>query len=77
MYLTPSTGAGVVRGHYNGRGRDRLGRAACMTGLILGLGACASVPAVGPDGLYAHSIGGAPVTATATPYSAALACMAN
>ena len=77
MYLTPQIGARVVRGRHNGRGRDRLTRAACMTGLILGLGACASVPAVGPDGLYAHSVGGAPVTANDTPYSAALACMAN
>ena len=40
------------------------------------LAGCVS-PVAGPSGLYATPIGNAPVTANATPYSAALFCMAD
>jgi curli biogenesis system outer membrane secretion channel CsgG len=48
-----------------------------MTGLLIGLCACANVPVAGSDGLYARPMGGAPVTANDTPYSSALVCLAN
>ena len=40
------------------------------------LAGCVS-PVAGPDGLYAHPIGNAPVTTNATPYSAALVCLSS
>ena len=57
------------------RGRA-LRATALISGAALALSACVS-PVAGPDGLYAHSIGNAPVTANATPYSPALVCLAS
>lgn len=55
-------------------------RLAKITGALaaasLGLAGCVS-PVAGPDGLYAHPIGTAPVTTNATPYSTALVCLSN
>ncbi len=48
--------------------------ALCATGLTLA--GCIS-PVAGPDGLYAHPIGNAPVTTNATPYSTALVCLGD
>ena len=42
----------------------------------LALAGCIS-PVAGPDGLYAHPIGNAPVTTNGTPYSTALVCLSN
>jgi curli biogenesis system outer membrane secretion channel CsgG len=42
----------------------------------VGLSGCVS-PVAGPGGNYASSIGDAPVTANATPYSAALVCLSE
>ncbi len=42
----------------------------------LALAGCVS-PVAGPDGLYAHPIGNAPVTTNATPYSTALVCLSS
>jgi curli production assembly/transport component CsgG/holdfast attachment protein HfaB len=42
----------------------------------LGLSGCIS-PVAGPSGLYTRPIGGAPVVANPTPYSAALVCLGD
>ena len=42
----------------------------------LALSGCVT-PVAGPDGLYAHPIGTAPVTSNATPYSPALVCLSQ
>ena len=47
--------------------------AAVSAGALL-LSGCA-MPVAGPNGLYAHPIGDAPVTANPTPYSSALVCL--
>ncbi|MEM8920721.1 MAG: holdfast anchoring protein HfaB, partial [Pseudomonadota bacterium] len=49
-----------------------------LTALIsaLALSGCVS-PVAGPKGQYASPIGGAPVTANPTPYSASLVCMGD
>ena len=51
-----------------------------VTGVLaaasVALAGCIS-PVAGPDGLYAHPIGNAPVTTNATPYSTALVCLSN
>ena len=55
--------------------RSRAVRAIALVSCAgLALSACVS-PVAGPDGQYAHSIGDAPVTANATPYSPALVCL--
>ncbi len=60
--------------------RSAKGRAVRATVLAcvgtLALSACVS-PIAGPDGKYAQTIGNAPVTANATPYSPALVCLAS
>ena len=60
--------------------RARLSRAgrlgALLCSAVVGLSACVS-PVAGPDGLYAHSIGDAPVTTNATPYTPALVCLSS
>ena len=49
---------------------------AVVTACAMALSACVS-PVAGPSGLYAHSIGDAPVTANPTPYSDALVCLSE
>lgn len=50
--------------------------AGALAAAALALAGCIS-PVAGPDGLYAHPIGNAPVTTNATPYSTALVCLSN
>lgn len=50
--------------------------ALALAASALVLGGCAT-PSAGPDGLYAHPMGDAPVTANPTPYSPALVCLGN
>jgi curli production assembly/transport component CsgG/holdfast attachment protein HfaB len=50
--------------------------AALLSAASMGLSGCLS-PVAGPNGLYAHPIGDAPVTTNGTPYSAALVCLAS
>src|SRR5277367_3347737 len=49
---------------------------AVVTACAMTLSACVS-PVAGPNGLYAHAIGDAPVTANPTPYSDALVCLSE
>src|ERR1700722_8021271 len=49
---------------------------AILTICAMTLSACVS-PVAGPSGLYAHTIGDAPVTANPTPYSEALVCLSE
>lgn len=57
--------------------RARLFKATgAMAAVSLALAGCIS-PVAGPDGMYAHPIGNAPVTTNATPYSTALVCLSN
>lgn len=59
------------------RERSRLLRTtAVLTAVGLALAGCIS-PVAGPDGLYAHPIGNAPVTTNSTPYSTALVCLGD
>ena len=48
---------------------------ACAAAAMM-LSGCVT-PVAGPDGLYAHPIGSAPVTSNATPYSPALVCLSQ
>lgn len=52
-------------------------RAAAVFGLSATILAGCQTASVGSDGLYAKPIGNAPVTANPSPYSAALACVAE
>lgn len=56
--------------------RSPFGIGLLVTACAAALGGCVS-PTAGPSGLYASPIGNAPVTANATPYSAALVCLGD
>ena len=59
----------------NDRGRP-FKAAGAIAAASMTLAGCIS-PVAGPDGLYAHPIGNAPVTTNATPYSTALVCLSS
>ena len=59
------------------RTRRTLMRATALLSVAgIALSGCVS-PVAGPDGLYAHPIGNAPVTSNSTPYSPALVCLSQ